>query len=82
MLGSALTSIAVVVHQYDLGNQVIGGPVNDAVDGAEKRTPALVVERDNDAGVGEVLQVQLLLTADGQRGEGDALGRTPLVPRP
>lgn len=67
MEGLALTSIAVVIHQNDLGNQVIRSSVYDAVDGAEKRTPALVMERDDDTGVGEILQVQLLLTADRQR---------------
>lgn len=59
-----LTSVAVVIHQNDLGDQVIWGPVYNAVNGAEKRTPALVMERDDDAGVGKILQVQLLLTAD------------------
>ncbi|GAA6065424.1 uncharacterized [Tachysurus ichikawai] len=63
---SELTSIAVVIHQNDLGNQVIWSSVCDTVDGAEKRTPALVMERDNDTGVGEILQIQSLLTADGR----------------
>lgn len=67
MEGLELTSIAVVIHQDDLRNQVIWSSVYNAVYGAEKRTPALVMERDNDTGVGEILQVQLLLTADRQR---------------
>lgn len=67
MEGLDLTSIAVVIHQNDLSNQVIWSSVYDAVHSAQKRTPAFVMEWDNDTGVGEILQVQFLLTADRHR---------------
>lgn len=47
-----LTSVAEVIHQDDLCNQAVGSAVDDAVDGAQERSPALVMEGDDDARVG------------------------------
>ena len=47
------TLVAVVIHQDDLGDEAGRRAVQDAVDGPEERGPALVVEGDDDAGVGE-----------------------------
>lgn len=58
-----LTSVAEVVHQDDLGDEVLRRAAGDTVYGPEQRRPALVVEGDDDAGVGQFLQVQLLLAA-------------------
>lgn len=49
------TSVTEVVHQDNLGDQLRGRAVQHAVNGAEKGGPALVVEGDDDAGVGERL---------------------------
>lgn len=38
---------------------------------AQQRGPALVVERDDDAGVGEPLQVELAVAAGGRHGRED-----------
>lgn len=66
------TSIAEVVNQHNLGNQLRGRAVQHAVDSAQERGPALIVEGDDDAGVGERLQVALAVAArerDGGQGE-------------
>lgn len=52
-------SVTEVIHQHDLGDQLRWGAVQHAVDGAEQGGPALVVEGDDDAGVGQCLQVAL-----------------------
>lgn len=57
------TFVAEVVHQDDLGDELRRRAVEDAVDGPQQRRPALVVERDDDAGVGQLLGVQLPLAA-------------------
>lgn len=57
------TFVAEVVHQDDLCDEPRRGAVEDAVDGPQQRRPALVVEGDDDAGVGQLLRVQLLFTA-------------------
>lgn len=59
------TSLAGVVHQQDLEQQMSGGAVNDAVDRPQQRAPGLVVEHDNDAGVGQLIWVNLGLAAVG-----------------
>ena len=59
------TSVAVVIHQDDFVDEVVGGPVGDGGDGPEQGGPALVVEGDDDAGVGKPVQVQLLSAAGG-----------------
>ena len=43
---------------------MVWGAVGDAVDGPQQGRPALIVEGDDDAGVGKVLQVQLRLAAE------------------
>lgn len=63
--GTGPTSVTEVIHQHDLGDQLRRGAVQHAVDGAEQGGPALVVEGDDDAGVGQCLQVAL---ADAARG--------------
>lgn len=59
----ARTLVAEVVDEHDLGQELRRRAVQDAVNGAEERRPALVVEGDDDAGVGEVFGIQLRLTA-------------------
>ncbi|TSX30734.1 hypothetical protein Baya_13711 [Bagarius yarrelli] len=46
---------------------MIRSSVYDAVDSAENRTPAFVMKRDDDAGVGKILQIEFLLTAERYR---------------
>lgn len=58
-----LTSVTVVVHQDDLSDQVVGCAVGDAVEGSEQGGPAFVVEGDDNAGVWELFEIKLLLTA-------------------
>lgn len=60
---SVRTFVAEVVHQDDLCDELRRRAVEHAVDGPEQRRPALVVERDDDAGVGQLLCVQLLSAA-------------------
>lgn len=57
------TFVAEVVDQDDLGYELRGGAVEHAVNSPQQRRPALVMERDDDAGVGQLLCVQLLFTA-------------------
>lgn len=65
------TSITEVIDQHDLGDQLRGRAVQHAVDGAEEGGPALIVEGDDDAGVGECLQVAFAVAArGGHRGQG------------
>lgn len=52
-----LTSVTVVVYQYDLCNQVVGCAVGDAVDGSKQRGPTFVMERDDNTGVWEVFKI-------------------------
>ena len=58
-----------VVDKDDLVEQLVGGAVEDGVDGAEEDGPGLVVEADDDAGGGE-----------GGRGQEPLLGPAPRVP--
>ena len=60
---SAPTFVAEVVDQDDLGDELWRRAVENAVDRPEQRRPALVVEGDDDAGVGELLCIQLPLAA-------------------
>lgn len=60
------TSVTEVVHEHNLGNQLRGRAVQHAVDGAQKGGPALIVEGDDDAGVGERLQVAFAFAARGR----------------
>lgn len=64
------TSITEVVNQHNLGDQLRGRAVQHAVDGAQQGGPALIVEGDDDAGVGERLQVALAVAAR-ERDTGD-----------
>lgn len=57
------TFVAEVVDQDDLCDELWRRAVEHAVNGPQQRRPALVVERDDDAGVGQLLCVQLLFTA-------------------
>ncbi len=57
------TFVAEVIDQDDLGDELWRRAVENAVNGPQQRRPALVMERDDDAGVGEFLCVQLLFTA-------------------
>lgn len=65
-LGSSrlLTSLAGIVHEHDLHEQVSGGAVNDAVDGAQQGAPGLIVKDNHNAGVGHVVGIHLCFTAD------------------
>jgi len=58
-----------VVHEDDLVEQLVGGAVEDGVDGAKEDGPGLVVEADDDAGGGE-----------GGCGQEPLLGPAPRVP--
>ena len=49
--GSLVTE---VVHEYDLVDEVCGGPVDHGPDCADEGGPGLVGEDDDDGGVGEV----------------------------
>ncbi len=60
---AARTFVAEVVHEDDLGDELRRRAVEDAVNGAQQRRPALVMEGDDDAGVGKIFCVQLGLTA-------------------
>lgn len=64
--GALTTSLAGVVHQHDLHQQVPRRPVDGAVDGPQQRAPRLVVEDDDDAGVGQVVRVDLGLAAENE----------------
>lgn len=66
-----LTSVTVVVYQDDLSDQVVGCAVGDAVDGSEQGGPAFVVEGDDNAGVRELFEIKLLLTAGREKKEWD-----------
>lgn len=57
------TFVAEVVDQDDLGYEVWRRAIQHAVNGPEQRRPALVVERDDDGGVGQLLCIQLVFTA-------------------
>jgi len=57
------TLVTEVVHQQHLVEQLWWRAVHHAVHGPQQRRPALVVERDDDAGVGQRVRVQLQLTA-------------------
>lgn len=59
-----LTSLAGVVHEHDLHQQVSGGAVDDAVDGAQQGAPGLVVKDNHNAGAGHVVGIHLCFTAD------------------
>ena len=71
------TSVTEVVHQDNLGDQLRGRAVQHAVNGAEEGGPALVVEGDDDAGVGERLQVAFAVAARGRHG-GTGRGQVQL----
>lgn len=71
------TSVTEVIHQDNLGNQLRGRAVQHAVNGAEEGGPALVVEGDDDAGVGERLQVAFAVAAGGRHG-GTGRGQVQL----
>lgn len=76
------TSITEVIDQHDLGDQLRGWAVQHAVDGAEEGGPALIVEGDDDAGVGECLQVAFVVAARGRhRGQGKDRFSSHLVKR-
>lgn len=57
------TFVAEVVDQDDLRYELRRRAVEHAVNGPQQRRPAFVVERDDDAGVGQLLCIQLLFTA-------------------
>lgn len=57
------TFVAEVVDQDDLGYELWGRAIQHAVNRPEQRRPALVVERDDDRGVGQLLCIQLVFTA-------------------
>lgn len=54
-----LTSLAGIVHEHDLHEQVSGGAVDDAVDGPQQGAPGLIVKDDHNAGVGHVVGIHL-----------------------
>lgn len=57
------TFVTEVVHQYDLSDELRGRAIEHAVYCPEQGRPTLVVEWDDDAGVGQLLPIQLLFTA-------------------
>lgn len=63
-----LTSLAGVVHEHDLHEQVSGGAVNDAVDGAQQGAPGLIVKDNHNAGAGHVIGIHLGFTAEEAEG--------------
>lgn len=65
-----LTSLAGIVHEHDLHEQVSGGAVNDAEDGAQQGAPGLIVKDNHNAGVGHVIGIHLRFTAgEAERGQ-------------
>lgn len=56
-LNEPRTFVAEVVHEDDLGDELRRRAVEDAVNGAQQRRPALVMEGDDDAGVGKIFCV-------------------------
>lgn len=70
--GKGPTSVTEVIDEHNLGDQLRGRAVQHAVHGAEEGGPALIVEGDDDAGVGERLQVTFAVAARGRhRGQGE-----------
>lgn len=57
------TFVAEVVDQDDLSYELWRRAVEHTVNRPQQRRPALVVEGDDDAGVGQLLGVELLFTA-------------------
>ncbi len=57
------TFVAEVVDQDDLCYELWRRAVEHAVNSPQQRRPALIMERDDDAGVGQLLCIQLLFTA-------------------
>ena len=72
--GGVPTSLAGVVHQQDLQQQVAGRACDDAVHRPQQGAPRLVVEHDHDAGGREVVGEHLALTP-GREGGGEGDGR-------
>lgn len=63
------TFVAEVVDQDDFCYELWRRAVEHAVNGPQQRRPAFVVERDDDAGVGQLLCIQLLFTAAHKQNE-------------
>ncbi len=61
------TSLAGIVDQHDLHQQVSGRAVDDTVNRSQQGAPRLVVKHDDDAGVRQVIWMHLGLTADGAK---------------
>lgn len=57
------TFVTEVIDQDDLCDELRRRAVEDAVNGSQQRRPAFVVKRDDDAGVGKLLCIQLVFTA-------------------
>lgn len=63
------TSLAGVVDEHDLHEQVSGRAVDDAVNCPQQGAPRLVVKHYDDAGVWQVIWIHLGLTADEATGK-------------
>lgn len=59
------TSLAGIVDENDLHKQVSGRAVDDTVNCPQQGAPSLVVKHNDNAGVWQVIWIQLGLTADG-----------------
>lgn len=81
MDGVGPTSVTEVINQHDLSDQLWGRAVQHAVDGAEEGGPALIVEGDDDASVGERLQVALAVAARGRHRGQEEVRFSFLLPR-
>lgn len=58
------TSLAGIVDEHDLHEQVSGRAVDDTVNSPQQGAPRLIVKHDDNAGVGQVVLVHLGLAAD------------------
>lgn len=58
------TSLAGIINEHDLHQQVSRRAVDDTVNGPQQGAPRLIVEHNDDAGVWKVIWIHLGLTSD------------------
>ena len=59
----SLTMVAEVIHQYNLVEEFLGGPVDDTGDGAQEDSVCLIMEDDHHRGSWEVRGILAINTA-------------------